>query len=306
MNVPIALKARLPRVNRFELSKQLFAYISLLPVLAIYAILRIIPISQSFMYSLYKSKMVNPQAKFIGLGHYKSLLNDELFLLAIRNTTLFAVFVVFFSVVIALGLAVLLAGKVRFGGLYEALYFIPVITPMVPVSVVWKWIYDPTYGLLNYFLSWFGIGPVGWLTYPQTAMYAIIIMSVWKVIGYNMVIFLVGIKNIPSIYYEAASIDGANSWDLFWRITLPLLRPILLYVLVTSTISAYNVFTQVYVMTLGSQAAPGRAVRVLVFDIYENGFRYFRMGYASTEAVILTIIVLALTLIQFRTMGEQA
>ncbi len=305
MNVPIALKARLPRVNRFELSKQLFAYISLLPVLAIYAILRIIPISQSFMYSLYKSKMVNPQAKFIGLGHYKSLLNDELFLLAIRNTTLFAVFVVFFSVVIALGLAVLLAGKVRFGGLYEALYFIPVITPMVPVSVVWKWIYDPTYGLLNYFLSWFGIGPVGWLTYPQTAMYAIIIMSVWKVIGYNMVIFLVGIRDIPETYYEAAMIDGASSWQLFRHITIPLLRPILLFVTVISTINAYNVFTQVYIMTVGAQGAPGNAVRVLVYDMYENAFRYFKWGYASAEAVVLFLIVLALTLIQFKVIRSE-
>ncbi len=305
MNVPIALKARLPRVNRFELSKQLFAYISLLPVLAIYAILRIIPISQSFMYSLYKSKMVNPQAKFIGLGHYKSLLNDELFLLAIRNTTVFAVFVVFFSVVIALGLAVLLAGKVRFGGLYEALYFIPVITPMVPVSVVWKWIYDPTYGLLNYFLSWFGIGPVGWLTYPQTAMYAIIIMSVWKVIGYNMVIFLVGIRDIPETYYEAAMIDGASSWQLFRHITIPLLRPILLFVTVISTINAYNVFTQVYIMTVGAQGAPGNAVRVLVYDMYENAFRYFKWGYASAEAVVLFLIVLALTLIQFKVIRSE-
>ncbi|MFB0546958.1 MAG: carbohydrate ABC transporter permease, partial [Anaerolineae bacterium] len=249
------------------------------------------------------AKRVKP---FIGLENYRTLFTDEFFLLALKNTTLFSICVVLLSTALALPLAVILAGKIHFSSWYQAIYFLPVVTPMVPMAVAWKWIYDPRYGIFNYILSWFGIKPIGWLVRPEIALWALIIMSVWKVLGYNIVIFLVGIKNIPSIYYEAASIDGANSWDLFWRITLPLLRPILLYVLVTSTINAYNVFTQVYVMTLGSQAAPGRAVRVLVFDIYENGFRYFRMGYASTEAVILTIIVLALTLIQFRTMGEQA
>ncbi len=176
---------------------------------------------------------------------------------------------------------------------------------MVPMAIAWKWIYDPMYGILNYVLSLFGIPRVGWLVYPETALWAIIAMSIWKVIGYNMVLFLVGIKNIPSDYYEAAAIDGANSWNLFWRITLPLLKPILLYVLVTSMINAFNVFTQVYVMTTGTQAAPARTLRVLIFDIYENGFRYFRMGYASAEAVILTFLVLGLTLIQFRLMRTE-
>jgi multiple sugar transport system permease protein len=122
-----------------------------------------------------------------------------------------------------------------------------------------------------------------------------------------MVIFLVGIRNIPATYLEAASLDGASEWQKFWRVTLPMLRPILLYVLVTSTISAFNVFTQVYVMTLGSQAAPGQAVRVLVYDIYQNAFQYFRMGYASSEAITLTFIVLGFTLIQFRSLrGQEA
>ena len=130
-------------------------------------------------------------------------------------------------------------------------------------------------------------------------------MGVWKGLGYNLVIFLVGIRNIPASYIEAASLDGATEVQQFWRVTLPLLRPIMLYVLVTATINAFNVFTQVYVMTLGSQAAPGQAVRVLVYDIYQNAFQYFRMGYASAEAVTLTLIVLGFTLIQFRAFREQ-
>lgn len=291
--------ARVLRTNRNELGKRTFAYLALIPILAIYLLLRVIPILQNFIYSFYDSTVVNPRQNFVGLQNFIDLLSDRLFLISLRNTTFFAIFLTLFSVVIALGLAALLAGKVRFGGFYEALYFLPVITPMVPVAVVWKWIYDPTYGLLNYALSWFGIDPVAWLVYPNTALWAIIVMSTWKVIGYNMVIFLVGIRDIPESYFEAARIDGASDWAIFRRITLPLLRPILLFVIVISTINAYNVFTQVFIMTAGPQGAPGNAVRTLVFDIYENAFRYFRTGYAASEAVMLFLIVLALTVIQF-------
>ena len=163
----------------------------------------------------------------------------------------------------------------------------------------------PQYGLLNYFLSLLGISPRAWLVYPNLALYAIVIMSVWKIIGYYMMIFLVGLKNISKEYYEAALIDGAVGGQVFRYITLPLLRPIVLYVLVVATIQAFNVFTQVYVMTSDIQGAPGRLVRVFVYDIYENGFRYFKMGYASAEAVILLLIVLALTIFEFRVMGKE-
>ncbi|GAB1481559.1 hypothetical protein MASR2M78_03740 [Treponema sp.] len=167
------------------------------------------------------------------------------------------------------------------------------------MAVVWKWIYDPTYGLLNYILSWFGVSPIAWLIYPNTALIAIIIMSVWKLIGYNMIIFLVGIRDIPETYIEAARIDGASKFQIFTKIILPLLRPIVLLVVVITTINSYNVFTQVYVMTSGAQGAPGGAVRTLVFDIYENAFRYFKTGYAASEAVMLFLVILVLTAIQF-------
>lgn len=293
--------ARVLRINRFELSKRVFAYLALIPIIAIYLYLRIGPILTNFIYSFYNSSVANPRANFAGLDNYITLFGDRLFLISLRNTTLFAIFLTLFSVLIALFLAALLSGKLRLGGLYEAIYFLPVITPMVAVAVVWKWIYDPTYGLLNYFLSWFGIRPVGWLVYPDTAFWAIVIMSVWKVIGYNMLIFLVGIRDMPETYFEAARIDGAGSWQVFRFITLPLLRPILVFVMVISTINAYNVFTQIFVMTSGPQGAPGNAVRTLVFDIYENAFRYFKTGYAAAEAVMLFLIVLALTLIQLWT-----
>ena len=291
---------RLFRVDRLTLAKYSFCYLGLLPILVIYWVLRLEPIARTFILSFYDWHLIRPLKPFVGLSNYRDLLQDDNFLLALKNTTLFAVFVVGVSVVLGLALAVLLAGNLRLTATYQAIYFLPVIIPMVPMAIAWKWIFDARYGILNYVLSWFGVQPIGWLTSPDVAMWAIIIMSVWKVLGYNMVLLLVGLKNIPAVYYEAASIDGAAGWAMFRRITLPLLKPILLFVVVISTINAYNVFTQVYVMTTGSQAAPGAPLRVLVFDIYQNGFQFFKMGYASAEAVVLTLIILALTLIQFR------
>jgi multiple sugar transport system permease protein len=292
--------ARRFRINRLTLAKYCFCYLGLIPIFVIYWVLRLEPIVRTFILSFYDWHLIRPLRPFVGLANYWDLLSDENFLLALKNTTLFAVFVVGVSVVLGLALAILLVGKLRFTAAYQAVYFLPVITPMVPMAIAWKWIFDARYGILNYALSWVGVQPIGWLTSPDVAMWAIIIMSVWKVLGYNMVLLLVGLKSIPVVYYEAASIDGAAGWAVFRRITLPLLKPILLFVIVISTINAYNVFTQVYVMTQGSQAAPGAPLRVLVFDIYQNGFQFFKMGYASAEAVVLTLIVLALTLVQLR------
>ena len=296
----IGLSRRWLGISQQQLGQYAFCYIALLPILAVYAFIRIIPILQSFWFSLHEMKLFGQSMEFIGVQNFVELAGDDLFRLALKNTTLYAVGTVAGTIVLGLALAVILASGIRGSSVFELLYFIPVITPWVPVSIAWKWIYDPTVGLLNYLLPFVGIPPHGWLLYPDTALWAIIVMSIWKGIGYNMVIFLVGIRAIPVDYYESANIDGASQWRSFRHITLPLLKPITLYVLVISTINAFNVFTPVYVMTTGSQGAPGSSVRVLVYDMYENAFRYFRMGYASGEALILFLIILFLTLIQFR------
>jgi len=283
----------------------LFCYVALAPVLALFFYVRVIPIAQSVVISFYRWDLIRPLKPFIGLANYENLLSDANFILALENTAIYSIATVVFSVLIALPLAVFLARKGRMAVFYQTVYFLPVITPMVPMAIAWKWIYDYNYGLFNYALSFFGLPPVAWLTDPRIALWSLIIMSVWKVLGYNLILFLVGIRNIPETYNEAASLDGASAWQRFRYITLPLLKPILLYVLVTATINAFNVFTQVYVMTVGSQAAPGQAVRVLVFDIWQNGFQYLKMGYASAEAVMLTFIVLGFTWIQFRLARNQ-
>lgn len=277
----------------------LFCYAALLPVLALFFYVRVVPIGFSVLLSFRKWDLISPFKPFIGLENYVNLLQDDNFVLALENTVIYAAATVVISAALALPLALFLSRKSRLAPFYQTIYFLPFITPLVPMSIAWKWIYDYNYGAFNYVLSLLGIRAVPWLTDPDVALWALIIMSIWRVLGYNMILFLVGIRNIPAPYLEAASLDGAGAWQRFRHVTLPLLRPILLYVLVTSTITSFQVFTQVYVMTLGSQTAPGNALRVLVYDIYENAFTYHHMGYASSEAVVLTLLVLGVTVVQF-------
>jgi multiple sugar transport system permease protein len=206
------------------------------------------------------------------------------------------------SVLVALVLAALLARFVRgrVGGAIELLYFAPVLVPMVPVTLGWREIFNYNHGILNSVLGIAEIPKQPWLSDPTMALIAVIILSVWKQIGYNMIILLVGMRAIPHVFHEAAAVDGASAWQQFRHITMPLLAPVTLFVVVITTISAYNVFTQVYVLASDVQGAPGKLVRVLVYDIFENGFRFFKMGYAASEAMYLFIIILVLTFIQFR------
>jgi multiple sugar transport system permease protein len=307
---PVAARLARPSSPWARIARQnwriiLFCYLALVPVLALFAYVRVWPIGWGVVLSFYKWNLISRKKPFIGFDNYLKLVHDPNFILALENTILYSFATVILSTIIALPLAIVMARKGRLSAFYQTVYFLPVITPMVPMAIAWKWIYDYNYGILNYGLSLVGLPSVAWLTNPRIALWALVIMGVWKVLGYSLILFLVGIRNIPAPYLEAASLDGASDWQRFRLVTLPLLQPILLYVLVTSTINAFNVFTQVYVMTLGSQAAPGQAVRVLVLDIYQNAFQYFHMGYASAEAVTLTLIVLGFTLIQFRFMRER-
>ena len=272
------------------------------PVCLAYLVIRIIPIFDTAWMSLHNWSLVKPVRPFIGLENYYKLAGDPLFRMALFNTTLFAVVTVPVTLLLAFTVAVLLDKPMcgRLENVYKFLFFLPVVPTMVPVSVVWKWIYDPSYGILNYALGFFGVPPQGWLINSRLAIWAIIAMTVWKSVGYYMVLFLVGLKDIPVDYYEAASIDGATAWQRLTQITVPLMRPMLLFNIVIATIFAYNVFAQVYVMTEGPQGSPANPVRVIVMDMYENGFRYLKMGYASAEAMILLVIVFALTIFEFR------
>lgn len=288
------------KIKGLERRKFRFAMAVMIPTVILYLVLRIIPILGTFYLSLHRWNLIKPYRPFIGLQNFAKILEDKTFGVALVNTTIFTIIVVLVSVILALLLALALKKKSRIGSFYEFAYFLPFVIPMVPVSIIWKWLYDRTYGVINFVLTSMGLKAVGWLTDPDIALYSIIIMSIWKVLGYYMVLFLVGLRNIPEQYYEAAAVDGAVGWNSFRHITFPLLKRMTLYICVIATIQAFNVFTQVYVMTTGTQGAPAAAVRVLVYEIYQNGFRYFKMGYASAQVVVLFAIVMIISLLQFK------
>jgi len=279
-----------------------FVAIVLTPVMALFLFLRVVPTAQAFLMSFFEWNLIRPASEFVGLDNYIKLLSDRNFISAFTNTTVFAVATTVLSVGIAFVLAAVLARAVvgRVGAFIELLYFIPVLVPMVPVTLGWREIFNYQNGILNALLGVFGIPKQPWLSDPNMALIAVIILSVWKLIGYNLIILLVGMRAIPREYHEAAAVDGAGAWHQFRYITVPLLAPVTLFVIVITTISSYNVFTQVYVLASDVQGQPGRLVRVIVYDIFENGFRFFKMGYASAEAVYLFLVILALTFIQFR------
>jgi len=293
----------LHRSLKLKSPQYIFTICVLTPVIAIYTIIRIIPIGGTIFLGFHKWDLINPAKPFIGLRNYIKLVHDELFIIAIRNTFILALLSIVISLGIALGLALILnRRKMRFAPVYELIYFLPFIISWVPLAVIWKWMYDPTYGIFNYVIGLVGISPRGWLVNPKLSLYSIIILVVWRNLGLATVLFSVGLKNIPAEYFDAAIVDGAGSFKLFRNIIFPLLKPITLYLFVMSTILNFAIFSPVYVMTIGSQGAPGNAVRVLVYDLYENGFRYLHMGYAAAEATLLLLIVLVLTLVEFRSM----
>jgi multiple sugar transport system permease protein len=292
-------------VSRWTLARYGFCYLILTIPSLLFLVFRILPMAQTFQLSVFDWDLISPVKSFVGLANFRMLLDDPNFQLAFSNTTLFAAVTVTASTVLALLVAMPLTHRIRLEGIYQLIYFLPYVAPVVPVAVAWKWIFDTRYGIVNYLLSLVNVGPIPWLTQPDTVLWAVIIMSVWKMLGYNIVLFIVGLRAIPAEYNEAGQIDGTTGWQLFRFITLPLLTPVVLLVTVFSTISAYNVFTQVYVLASDIQGSPGSLARVLIYDIFENAFRFYRMGYASAEASVFFVMVLVLTLFEFRVLRSQ-
>jgi len=237
-------------------------------------------------------------ARFVGLENYRRLLGDGTFWMALGNTLKFVFLGGPLSIGVSLAAALLLNAKlVRMRGFFRTVYFAPVVTTLVSVAIVWRYLYHPKYGLLNFVLGLVGIGPIDWLGDPQWAMPAIILLAVWKNFGYNMLIFVAGMQTIPENLYEAAAIDGAGPGRRFLHITVPGLGPTFLFVGVTTMIGFFQLFAEPYVMT---QGGPLGATRSLVLFMYEEGFRWWRMGMAAAVAGLLLVITLTGALIQLR------
>ena len=284
-----------------------FAILAILPTLAIYAWVRIIPIAEILRLSLHKWDILSRNKPFIGLQNFRELLGDHLFITALINTTVIAFGVLVVTIPLALFIAALIHHRTRsrLSGFYETAIFLPHVVSLVPAAMAWKWIFDARLGPLNAVLVQFGFEAKSWLFDPVLSVICIIILCSWQALGYAVLIYLIGLKNLPTSLFEAAKLDGASGAQSFWHLSIPLLKPITLYVCVVTLVSGFNVYAQPFVLASDSQGAPGRQVRVLVLDMLENSFRNYRVGYAASEAVVLLVIVLVLTLIQFTVLREK-
>lgn len=283
------------------------AWLFLAPALGLIFLFFFLPILAGFILSLTDFDIYSigalENARFVGLRNYAEALRSGEFWNAMKNTAYFVLVGGPLSVLASLGAALLVNARiVRFKGLFRTIYFAPVVTTLVAVAIVWRYLYHPRYGLLNYVLGLVGLGPVDWLGDPHWAMPAIILMAVWKNFGYNMLIFIAGLQSIPDELYEAATVDGAGFWRCFRHITLPGLAPTTLFVSVMTMIGYFQLFAEPYVMT---QGGPLRSTTSVILLMYEEGFRWWRLGKASAIAFLLFVIVLAATLVQLRLRRER-
>jgi len=272
------------------------------PALAALLIFLVIPIFASFVLSVTDFDVYAladwSRARFVGLSNFQELLSDPLFWRSLLNTLYCLIVAMPLTVAISLGVAMLInREKTRFKGLFRVIYFLPFVTNTVAIAVVWSWILNMHYGLLNWFLGLFGISGPNWLGDPTFAMSSIIMLVVWKAIGYNMILFISGLQNIPDFLYEAAELDGASGWQKFVHITIPMLRPTMLFVTTMMLIGYLQLFEEPYMLTDGG---PLNSTLSVVLYLYRQGFRFFELGYASALAVALFLIIITITLIRMR------
>ncbi|NQV19166.1 MAG: sugar ABC transporter permease [Armatimonadetes bacterium] len=297
-------------------------YLYILPALVIIFVFRLVPILLSFVVSFFDWSIVGV-GKFIGLSNYAKLIYDAEFWQSLLNTFYLVIFVVPISLILSLLFATLLNNIKKLKSFFRSIYFIPTVTSMVAISIVWKLIFNQQTGLANFFLAKIGIDPLGWLAEsrgifllllqnfgieiphylggPSLALFSIIIVTIWKGLGYNTIIYLAGLQNIPHVYYEAADIDGAGKIKQFFKITWPLVSPTTFYVLMMTTIVTFQVFSQIYLMTGPPVGGPLGTTKVIVYYLYDKGFGESNdLSYASAIALVLFAIILTLTLFQKR------
>lgn len=274
----------------------LWGYLFIAPTVLGLGIFYIGPAIAAFGFSLTEWNGIT-QPLYIGLQNYFNLFTDQKFIRSLVNTVLFSLGSVPLSIILATLAASLLNRKMRGTLAYRTLFFIPVVTMPVAVGIVWRWLYNSQYGIINYFLGLLHFPQPAWILDESTALISIIIVSIWMTVGYNMVILLAGLQNIPQSYYEYSTLEGASRTRTFFSITLPLLTPSLFFVFVLSTIKSFQIFDLIFVMTENKINLLG-PIRTIVYGIWEQGFTFYKMGYASAQAVILFLIIFILTIFQ--------
>jgi multiple sugar transport system permease protein len=288
-----------------KFNEQKISYLFIALPFTLFFIFQLAPVFISFIWSFTEYDVVH-SPRFVGLANYKQILfDDPLFWKALRNTFTYVIGVVPIGITLSLLLAVAIDQKINFKNFFKSIFFLPTVTAIVAVSVIWKWLYaGEKYGLLNFFLIKLGLHPIDWLASPTWTLPSIMIMSIWAGVGYSMILFLAGLQTIPHVMYEAAEIDGAGFWCKFFHITLPLLKPTLVFVSMMSFIFSFQVFEQVYIMTGGQGGIGGvlNSALTIVAYLYDKGFMKFQMGYASALAYIIFVIIFLLTIVNNRIM----
>ena len=272
------------------------AYLFVAPVVLLFGAFRVIPALQTLIYSVYKVELLRGRFTFLGLENFQDLTGDPSFRQALANTGVYVISIVPVSAGLGLVLAVLFNERFPLRELFKAVYFAPMVTSTVAAAMVWWWLYNPQFGLFNVLLRLVGIRDQPWLLSSTMALPSIILFSVWKTVGYNMVIYLAGLQAIPGQFYEAAAIDGAGVLRTFWRITVPLLAPTTTFLLIYNGIVAFQVFDQVFVLTGGG---PAGSTNVVVLDLYRQAFERYNFGYAAAEATVLFGLILGITVLQY-------
>lgn len=283
--------------RRRALSELAPATLFLLPTIAVLGVFNFYPALYSLFLSLFKWNGLNPQREFVGLGNYQQLFQSAEFWNALRVTLLYATGVTLIALALGLLVAFLLNQSIRGQAFYRVLYFLPVITPTVASGVVWRYLFDPTQGVINRGLAEVGLQGPAWLNDPSWALFSVILVGVWKRVGFNMVVYLAALQGIPRTYYEAAEIDGAGVWQQFRFVTVPLLAPTTFFLVVTALIDAFQVFDLIYVMTSGG---PLGSTDVVGYYLYRYGFRYSQLGFASAIAYVMFALIFMVTIVQFR------
>jgi multiple sugar transport system permease protein len=259
-----------------------------------------IPVLMTFATSLLEWNLLKPP-QFIGTANFERLLGDSMFWGAFGNSLRLLLLTVPVGVVLALSAALMLNQKLRGRFIFRTIYFLPVITSTVAASVVWTWIFQPRYGLLGNLLAPVGLQDVNWLTRPDLVLFPLAVVTIWQRLGFDMVLFLAGLQTIPRVLYEASVIDGANRWQRFWYVTLPMLSPTTFLVILLSIINSFQIFDQVYIMTARTtRGGVNGSATTLAYYMYESGFVRSEYGYASAVALALFVIILAVTIVQLR------
>jgi len=289
-SIPLKQKSHLGR------HQALIGYLFVSPAFSMFLIFALFPAIIAFGLSLTNYDILS-ETKWVGFNNYSRLWQDELFFVSLRNVMFYAVLFIPLMIVLSLGLALALNRKVPGMKFFRTVFYFPMVTSGVAASSVWVWLLNKDHGLINQFIGIFGVNGLAWLSNSDTAMFAIVLGTLWQGLGGNMIIYLAGLQGVSAYLYEAAVLDGANKWQLLRYITWPSLKTTTFFVSTLSLIGAFQLFDQAYVMTKGG---PANATRTVVYNIYETGFNRLQMGYASAQAFALFMIILAVSLINLR------